>query len=161
MMGNPGALDAVREEAEGLGAANAWDLSAVVEKDTLFARARMNSVRIHMGQRMTLASEKFAELAPHLRVLKGIVVFRGDIVRDEDGALAAFQDLHANPSSVAGIDVNITFGRIPGHKRSHETLSRLTFRTCWLPNILNGYSCPTNFDPLNGKAYLKVLWWCY
>ena len=65
---------------------------------------------------MSICSEKFAELAEHLRVLKGRIVFRGDIVKDQEGAAAIFQDLAASPTSVAGINNNFAYGMIPGHK---------------------------------------------
>ena len=65
---------------------------------------------------MSICSEKFAELAEHLRVLKGRIVFRGDIVKDQEGAAAVFQDLAASPTSIAGINNNLAYGSTPGHK---------------------------------------------
>ena len=65
---------------------------------------------------MTIVSEKYAELKEHLRVLKGRIVFRGDIVRDENGALGVFQNLAANPTSVQGLNHCIAYGELPGHK---------------------------------------------
>ena len=67
---------------------------------------------------MSICSEKFAELAEHLRVLKGRIFFRGDIVKDQEGAAAVFQDLAASPTSIAKINNNIAYGRIPGHATS-------------------------------------------
>ena len=65
----------------------------MTEKEDLVAAAKKSGVRIHLGQLMSICSEKFAELAEHLRVLKGRIVFRGDIVKDQEGAAAVFQDL--------------------------------------------------------------------
>ena len=39
-----------------------------------------------------------------------------DIVKDQEGAAAVFQDLAASPTSIAGINNNIAYGRLPGHK---------------------------------------------
>ena len=114
-MSNPAAKAKIREEAEGLVAKNTWDLSTVTEREKLIADAKKGGVKIHLGQLMSICSEKFAELAEHLRVLKGRIVFRGDIVKDQEGAAAVFQDLAANPTSVAGINNNIAYGMIPGH----------------------------------------------
>ena len=48
----------------------------------------------------------------------GRIVFRGDIVKDQEGAAAVFQDLAASPTSIAGINNNLAYGRIPGHTTS-------------------------------------------
>ena len=82
------------------------------------ARAKKSGVTIRLGQSMSICSEKFAELAEHLRVLKGRIVFWGDIVKDQERAAAVFQDLAASPTSIAGINNNMAYGRIPGHATS-------------------------------------------
>ena len=38
------------------------------------------------------------------------------IVKDQDGAAAVFQDLSASPTSIAGINNNLAYGQVPGHK---------------------------------------------
>jgi len=65
---------------------------------------------------VSICSEKFAELKEHLRVLRGRIVFRGDILRDQEGAAAIFQDLAANPTSVAGINNKMAYRQVPGNK---------------------------------------------
>ena len=80
------------------------------------SQAKKSGIKIHLGQLMSISSKKFAELAEHLRVLKGRIVFRGDIVKDQDGAAAVFQDLSASPTSIAGINNNLAYGQVPGHK---------------------------------------------
>ena len=116
MMSNPAAKEAVWKEAQGLIKEGTWDLTTVTERCDLIADSKRKDVRIHLGQLMSICSEKFAELAEHLRVLKGRIVFRGDIVKDQEGAAAVFQDLTANPTSIAGINNNLAYGMIPGHK---------------------------------------------
>jgi len=115
-LSNPRAREAVKKEADGLAAKGTWDLSTVIERQDLITQNKKSGIRIHLGQLMSICSEKFAELAEHLRVLKGRIVFRGDIVKDQDGAAAIFQDLAANPTSIAGINNNIAYGLLPGHK---------------------------------------------
>ena len=91
-----------------------WDLKTVTERSDLISQSKKSGVRIHLGQLMSICSEKFAELAEHLRVLKGRIVFRGDIVKDQEGAAAIFQDLAASPTSIAGINNNIAYGLFQG-----------------------------------------------
>jgi hypothetical protein len=63
-------------------------------------------------------SEKFAELAAVFRKLKGRIVFRGDIGKDEYGAAAIYQDMAANPASFQGLNACIARGSVPGHSVS-------------------------------------------
>ena len=67
---------------------------------------------------MTICSVKFAELAEHLRVLKGRIVYRGDNARDEWGAPALYQELAASPTSIQAANANIAYGLVPGHATS-------------------------------------------
>jgi hypothetical protein len=116
MMGSKLALGAVRKEADGLEEAGTWDLSSVREKHSVTSESRQSGVSVHFGQLMSICSEKFAELQEHLRVLKGRIVYRGDIGRDEYGSAAVYQDLAANPTSVQGLNHCVAYGRLPGHK---------------------------------------------
>ena len=88
----------------------------VTERNDLIAGPKSKGIKIHLGQLMSICSENFTEMAEHLRVLKGRIVFRGDIVKDQEGASAVFQVLAANPTSIAGINNNLAYGMIPGHK---------------------------------------------
>ena len=117
-MNYPRAREAVKKEADGLAEKGTWDFNTVVERHDLISKSKKSGIKIHLGQLMSICSEKFAEMAEHLRVLKGRIVFRGDIVKDQDGAAAIFQDMAANPTSVAGINNNIAYGLLPGHKTS-------------------------------------------
>ena len=116
MLASPKALEAVREEAQGLESAGTWDLSTVVEKDHLIAQAKSGNETVHLGELMSICSEKFSEMAEEHRRLKGRVVFRGDITKDQDGSLAVFQELGASPTSIHSANSNLAYGMIPGHK---------------------------------------------
>jgi hypothetical protein len=115
-MGNPRAIEAIQKEANGLLAKGTWDLATVREKDDVVAEARANREKTHIGSLMTICSEKFAELEEQFRVLKGRVVYRGDSAKDEEGAAAIYQNLSASPTSIRGMNANIAYGRVPGHK---------------------------------------------
>ena len=43
------------------------------------------------------------------------ITFRGDDVRDEDGASAVFQELSASPTSIQDANTAIAYGLLPGH----------------------------------------------
>ena len=93
-----------------------WDLSTVQEREDVEREARNTQTKTHIGSLMTICSEKFAELEEQFRVLKGRVVYRGDNAKDEQGALAVYQNLSASPTSVRGMNANVAYGRVPGHK---------------------------------------------
>ena len=79
---NPAAKKAVQAEADGLLEKGTWDLSTVTEKENLVKQARKSGIKIHLGQlMMSICSEKFAELAEHLRVLKGRIVFQMTLLK--------------------------------------------------------------------------------
>ena len=110
MMANPKANAAVRKEADSLEEKGTWDLSTDSKRAKLITWVKKSGIKIHLGKLMSICSEKFAEFAKHLRFLKGRIVFRGDIFKDQEGAAAVFQDLAANPTCIAGINNNIAYG---------------------------------------------------
>ena len=48
-------------------------------------------------------------------IYKGRITFRGDNVRDEDGAIAVFQELSASPTSIQDCNCAIAYGLLPGN----------------------------------------------
>ena len=116
LLGNQDAITAVRKEAKGLLDKGTWDLESVKELDELRAVAQKSGQSVHLAQLMSICSIKFAELAKHLQVYKGRIVFRGDIARDEWGAAAVYQELSASPTSIATANATIAYGLIPGHR---------------------------------------------
>ena len=157
MLGSEKALEAIRKEAKGLEDKGTWDTSSVCEKSDLIAASRRDGIKVHIGQLMSICSEKFAELEEAFRVLKGRVVFRGDCAKDEEGAIAVYQNLSASPTSITAANANIAYGRIPGHKTTsadavkayvqsklgseHPTWIRLP-RELWPPHWRGKYKDP-------------------
>ena len=92
MLSDKSALEAVQKEAGGLISSGTWDLESVQSKASVIARAKASGTTIHFGQLMTICSEKHSELPADdpLRKMKGRVVYRGDITRDQSGALASY-----------------------------------------------------------------------
>ena len=86
---------------------------------------------------MPICSIKYYEKAPEYHVYKGRCCFRGDAVRDQDGAPALFQELSANPATVHAANANLAYGRIKGHKTTMADAVR-----AYIQSKLNT-SCPT------------------
>ena len=112
------AYDAVRAEGGALLESGTWLESSVCEKDDLIKTARDNKEKIHLGDLLTICSIKFFERGTEFWKLKGRICFRGDTVKDEDGAVAVFQEIGANPTAVQGVNANVAYGCIPGHSSS-------------------------------------------
>jgi hypothetical protein len=107
---------------------------------------------------MSICSEKFAEMAEHLRVLKGRIVFRGDIVKDQEGAAAIFQDLAASPTSIAGINNNIGYGLFPGHSTTTADAVKAYVQSLLDSSAPPGCSFPQSFGLLLGRASSLSPW---
>jgi len=123
-LSDPEAIKAVRTEGAALTAEGTWQLDTVVEKDELLARARQSGERIHLGEVMPICSIKHAELEPAKHRYKGRLCFRGDIVKDETGKPAIFQELSASPSNVTDLNASIAYGQVPGHKTTQADAVR-------------------------------------
>ena len=67
---------------------------------------------------MSICSIKFAELAKHLQVHKGRLVYRGDCAKDEWGAAALYQEMAVSPTSVQTTNATIAYGMLPGNDLS-------------------------------------------
>ncbi|CAE7750010.1 unnamed protein product [Symbiodinium sp. CCMP2592] len=85
MLSSPEALNAVKQEADGLRAVPVWDETNPQEYASVQARARRTGTKVHFGKLMSIASIKFWELAKHLQKVKGRIVYRGDCAKDEEG----------------------------------------------------------------------------
>ena len=60
MMGNPRAQEPIKKEADGLVEKGTWDLNTVTEGKDLVEHAKEFWMKIHLGQLMSICSEKFA-----------------------------------------------------------------------------------------------------
>ena len=70
---------------------------------------------MHFGTLRALCHEKHSELPLHLRKYKGRVVFRGDIVKDEDGWYAVFSEQGTSSSHMAATNFMDVLARCPGN----------------------------------------------
>ena len=118
MLSSPEALDAVKQEADGLRAVPVWDETNPQEYASVQAKAHRTGTKVHFGKLMSIASIKFWELAKHLQKVKGRIVYRGDCAKDEEGAAAVYRELGANPTSVQGLNACLAYGSLPGNQSS-------------------------------------------
>ena len=113
---DPKAIAAIQKEGRALVDADTWLEETVIERDDLVKNAQKSGETIHLGDLLTICSIKFWERVVAEHMYKGRICFRGDNVRDEQGAVAVFQELSANPTSVHSANSNIAYGCIPGNK---------------------------------------------
>ena len=70
----------------------AWREEDVRERDDVEREANLKGLEVHFATLMDLCHEKHSELEEHLRIYKGRVVVRGDLVKDETGYFAVFSE---------------------------------------------------------------------
>ena len=121
---DPKAVEAIKAEGKALVDQRTWLEDTVIERDQLIAKAKASGEQIHLGELMSIASIKFFEMAPEYHKYKGRVCFRGDAVKDQNGAAAIFQELSANPTNVHDANANLAFGMIPGHSTTQSDALR-------------------------------------
>ena len=107
---------AIWQEAQALIQEGTWLPGSVIDRDALVESAKKSGKKIHLGQLMSICSIKFWEMPPTQHKYKGRIVFRGDCVKDENGAPAIFQELSASPTGINTANSVIAFGSIEGSK---------------------------------------------
>jgi hypothetical protein len=98
----PGAQAALRKEWDRLRAINTWLEDGVEEWDVVKARAKRQSVKIHVGMvfQICVGEDSETEKEEWLREYKGHVVFRGNDVVDENWDDAMLQELGSAPATM-------------------------------------------------------------
>ena len=109
----PGAAKAVDGEFDTL-AKRTWLWKLVKERSQVIAEAKRSGYTVHFGSIMELCHLKHAELSKELQKYKGRIVFRGDIVKDEDGVYAVFSEQGAAASKVEAARFVDALARMPG-----------------------------------------------
>ena len=123
-MSAPKAMEAIKAEGRALVAEDTWLESTVIEKEDLITKARASKERIHLGDLLTICSIKHFELSEIFHKWKGRICFRGDVVKDEEGAVAIFQELSASPIAVQDANANLAYGAMPGNKTTQTDAIR-------------------------------------
>ena len=96
----------------------------MTEKTTLVDWAQASGTHINMGELMSICSVKFSERAIEHHIYKGRICYRGDCARDEYGALAVYQEMAANLTTIHTANSNLAYGCMPGHKTTQADAIR-------------------------------------
>ena len=93
----------------------AWDVNKVKPKAEVIARAKSTGRPVHFGSLMDLCHVKNSQLGKEFWTYKGRVVFRGDIVKDENAHHAIFTEQGASASNMAAAKFMDAIARMPGN----------------------------------------------
>ena len=99
------AQTAMKTEWDKLTAKGVWDLSSVQERYEVSARARKAGIKAHLGRVFGICVEKGSELQAGNpgRKCKGRFVFQGNLVKDESGRIAMFNQLSSKTRHPRGL----------------------------------------------------------
>jgi len=114
---DPQAIEAVRAEVDALAAVGTWDTENVYPKAQLIQWAKDTGTKIFIGEGLQLCSIKNSELpiTDKRRKYKGRYCYRTPTARDQDGAIAIFQEMGSRPTTIVSLNISIAYGSLPGH----------------------------------------------
>ena len=110
----PGAKAAVDKEWEKQEKIPAWDLTKVRNKSEVIDEARTKGIKVHFASLMDICHVKDAELETKHQKVKGRVVLRSDIVKDDSGSKAVFTEQGSSASQMTAAKVMDIISRVPG-----------------------------------------------
>ena len=99
-------------------------LATVIPRADLIANSKALGIKRHFGELITICSIKYFERSEEYWKYKGRIVFRGDVVKDEYGAAAVFQELSASPTTVQSANPNLAYGCLLGNKTTQADAVR-------------------------------------
>ncbi len=151
-MSDPKAVEAIQKEGSTLVNDGTWDETTVTERADLLAEAKRTGRKIHWGDILTLCSIKFFEKHPDFWKYKGRICFRGDSVKDEDGAPAVFQEMSSSPAAIQSINANVAYGMIPGRSSSVSDALSAYIQTLLKSKYPTWVTIPKPCGPSTGTA---------
>ena len=111
----PEGREALKAEWDKLEKKTAWDVSRVRPKAQVIAEAKKDGRPVHFGSLMELCSIKNSQLGKEFWICKSRLVFRGDIVKDENGQFAIFTEQGASASLMSAAKFSDAVSRLPGN----------------------------------------------
>ena len=129
-----------------------WLEDSVIERAQLISKAKASGEQIHLGELMSIASTKFFEMAPENHKYKGRIFFRGDIVKDQNGSAAIFQELSANPTNVHDANANLAYGIMPGHTTTQSDALRAYIQSLFKSKHKTWVRVPKEDPPTVGPS---------
>ena len=110
----PAAKAAVDKEWEKLEKISSWNLTKVRSKKEVIDEARTSGAKAHFASLMDICHLKNAELEAKHQEYKGLVVLRGDIVKDNSGSYAVFTEEGSSASQMTAANIMDMISRLPG-----------------------------------------------
>ena len=110
----PAAKAAVDKEWEKLKKISAWNLTKVRSKKKVIDEARASGATVHFASLMDICHLKNAELEAKHQKYKGLVVLRGDFVKDDSGSYAVFTEQGSSASQMTAAKIMDIIYRLPG-----------------------------------------------
>ena len=110
----PAAKAAVDKEWEKLEKISAWNLTKVRSKKEVIDEARTSGAKVHFASLMDTCDLNNAEWEAKHQKYKGRVVFRGDMVKDDSGSYAVFNEQGSSASQMTAAKVMDIISRLPG-----------------------------------------------
>ena len=110
----PAAKAAVDKEWDKLEKISAWSLTKVRSKSVVIDEARTKGAKVHFASLMDTCHSKNAELEAKHQKYRGRVVLRGDIVKDDSGSYAVFNEQGSSASQTTAAKVMDIISRLLG-----------------------------------------------
>ena len=105
----------------------AWDLRKVKSKKEVILEAQRDNMRVHLASLMDIFHLENAELKPKLLKFQGRAVLRGNIVKDDSGAYAVFNEKGSSASQMTAAKIMDVTVRLPGcHGQAADAVSAYT-----------------------------------
>lgn len=108
-------LQAVRAEAAGLRANRVTRASL---RFIISSHKQSTGVEVKIASLLTLCGIKYWECDSSQRKFKGRIVYRGDLVRNEDDQIMLFENIATSPTGLTALNVTLFFGMMQGHSIS-------------------------------------------
>ena len=110
----PDAKAAADKEWDKLEKIPAWNLTKVRCKKEVIDEARTKGIKVHFASLMDICHLKNAELEAKHQKYKGRVVLRGDIVKDDFGSFAVFNEHGSSASQMTAAKIMDIYFQIAG-----------------------------------------------
>ena len=157
----PAAKAAVDKEWEKLEKIPAWDVTIVRNESEVIHEARMTGIKVHFVSLMDICHLKNAELETNHQKLKGRVVLRGDIVKDDTGSYAVFTEQGSSASQITAAKVMDIISRLPGAQGQTADATSVYTQVKMedAPKILKSpkSECPALLDPSTATEVAKIM----
>ena len=93
---------------------SSWNMTKVRSKKEVIEEARMSGATVHFASFMNICHLKNAELEAKHQKYKGGVVLRDDIVKDDSGSYAVFNEQGSSVSQMTAAKIMDIISRLPG-----------------------------------------------